>query len=174
MRIEHRAMGVYILPSLPSPSALPYQVAVAGCHSGSTTLCAAPEASTEPKRHAAHTSDDARSAARMEKPQQAAEELEEAPAMARAHVREEQRNGGGGTARQRTPTDTPAVLCRNGRPRSVARVVVVLTPLSGMAFKASRSPSPRRAECSELPPCTNGGEAGKGQWECTSRVLGWW
>ena len=79
-------MGVYILPSLPSPSALPYQVAVAGCHSGSTTLCAAPEASTEPKRHAAHTSDDARSAARMEKPQQAAEQLEEAPAMARART----------------------------------------------------------------------------------------
>jgi hypothetical protein len=79
-----------VLPSLPSPSALPYQVAVAGCHSGSTTLCAAPEASPEPKRHAAHTSDDTRSTARMEKPQ-AAEELEEAPAMARTYMKSRER-----------------------------------------------------------------------------------
>jgi hypothetical protein len=54
------------LPSLPSPSALPYQVAVAGCHSGSTTLCAAPEAFPETKRHAAHTSHDARRTERQE------------------------------------------------------------------------------------------------------------
>lgn len=78
VRIECRASHGGTLPSLPSPSALPYQVAVAGCHSGSTTLCAAPEASPETKRHAAHTSHDARRTERRE----AAEELEEA-AMAR-------------------------------------------------------------------------------------------
>jgi hypothetical protein len=79
-----------VLPSLPSPSALPYQVAVAGCHSGSTTRCAAPEASAEPKRHAAaQTASDARSTA----PAAEEEELEEA-AMARAPARERAEHGG--------------------------------------------------------------------------------
>lgn len=95
-------------PSLPSPSALPYQVAVAGCHSGSTTLCAAPEASAEPKRHAPQTTSDARSTALA-----AEEELEEA-AMARAHVKSRaRRRNQGKTSSERTPTDT-ARLSRAG------------------------------------------------------------
>ena len=73
-----------VSPSLPSPSALPYQVAVAGCHSGSTTLCAAPDASPAPKRHEPQTSD-ASSTPWTEK-KQAPEDLEEEPAMARART----------------------------------------------------------------------------------------
>jgi hypothetical protein len=51
-------------------------------------------------------------------------------------------------------------------------VVVVLPPLSGIAFKASRSPRPRCSARSELPPCTNAGEGDNGN----ARVgwLGWW
>jgi hypothetical protein len=65
-----------VLPSL--PSALPYHVAVAGCHSGSTTLCAFP-ASAEPKKRAAQAMRKASSAAWMEN---AVEELELAAMLA--------------------------------------------------------------------------------------------
>jgi hypothetical protein len=70
-------MDLKVLPSLP------YQVAVAGCHSGSMTLCAAP-ASAEPKKRAAQAMRRAKSAAWMEEP---AGQLELA-AMASLGVRE--------------------------------------------------------------------------------------
>jgi hypothetical protein len=81
-----------------------------------------------------------------------------------ARAREEQSTNGGVTSSERTPTDTAAVPRRNGRGGSLHHP----SSLSGIAFKPSRSPSPRCAERSELPrpPAQM---ARKGQWGCTSR-----
>jgi hypothetical protein len=67
-------------------------------------MSTAPEASPELKRHAAHTSDDARSTV-----WQAAEELEEVPAMARGGGGEE-RSGVGGDGEERMGVGDNGVL----------------------------------------------------------------
>nr|CAB3450467.1 unnamed protein product [Digitaria exilis] len=148
MRIE-QGRGQSYVPSLPSPSALPYQVAVAGCHSGSTTLCAAPDASPETKRNAAMTSN-ARSTAWTEKKPLAAEELEDAAAMARTHVKTEEQS----TAAQPAGTSRMAV------------VVVVLPPLFlGSLLSLREPPVPDAQIAQSCAPCTNGVEGTMGMHE---------
>lgn len=82
-------------------------------------------------------------------------------------------------SRQRTPTDTPAVLCsRTNWPSSLewwwtggGGTSSSLSLSLGSLLRLREAPVPDALSAQRQPlPCRNGGP-GKGQWECTSRVL---